>query len=161
MKLKIEIVPQTSWYNNVRSNVSKEVWDQIRRKCYANAKHRCEICGSTGKKQGYNHNVECHEIWYYNKKKFIQKLTGFIALCPMCHKVKHIGLAQVNGEYDMVFKHLKKVNGIDDNKANCYIEDVFEEWKWKSRHNWVLDIEYLNEYKKDDYDNLMDKLKNL
>ena len=27
MKLTIELVPQTAWYSNVRSNVSKAEWD--------------------------------------------------------------------------------------------------------------------------------------
>ena len=66
-KLTIELVPQTSWYTNVRSNVSKEQWDVIRKKCYAQANNVCEICGDTGKNQGYKHNVECHEIWEYNE----------------------------------------------------------------------------------------------
>ena len=61
MKLTIELVPRTSWYNNVRSNVSKERWDELRFDSYAKAKHHCEICGETGKEQGYEHDVDCEE----------------------------------------------------------------------------------------------------
>jgi hypothetical protein len=37
MKLKIELVPTSSFYSNVRSNVSKKEWDIIRRRAYRNA----------------------------------------------------------------------------------------------------------------------------
>lgn len=57
MKLTIELVPTTCWYSNVRSNVSKAEWDIIRKESYSNANNCCEICKSTGKQQGYNHNV--------------------------------------------------------------------------------------------------------
>ena len=59
-KLTSEIVPSTCWYNNVRSNVSTKEWDYLRKKSYESAGNVCEICGDTGKNQGFNHNVECH-----------------------------------------------------------------------------------------------------
>ena len=83
-KLTIELVPKTSWYSNVRSNVTTSVWDKIRRECYSKANNVCEICSSTGKSQGFKHNVECHEKWEYNDTNKTQKLIGLIALCPLC-----------------------------------------------------------------------------
>ena len=70
-KLKSEIVPTSCWYSNVRSNVSKKEWDFLRKKSYESAGHVCEICGDTGKNQGFNHNVECHEIWEYDDNTHI------------------------------------------------------------------------------------------
>ena len=29
--LKIELVPQTSWYSNLRSNISANDWDKLRK----------------------------------------------------------------------------------------------------------------------------------
>ena len=77
-KLTIELVPSTSWFNNVRSQVSAQEWDIIRHIVYAKANNICEICGGKGNK----HAVECHEIWEYDDKEHIQKLIGMIALCP-------------------------------------------------------------------------------
>ena len=82
-KLTIELVPKTSWYSNVRSNVSKNEWDIIRKKSYEHAGHVCEICGDIGTNQGVKHNVECHEIWDYNDETNEQTLGGLISLCPI------------------------------------------------------------------------------
>lgn len=90
MKLTIELVPSTSWFSNLRSLLSSEEWDKIRRGCYKNANYKCEICSGVGPK----HPVECHETWEYDEKQGIQKLIGLIALCPSCHEVKHVGLEE-------------------------------------------------------------------
>jgi hypothetical protein len=37
-RLTVELVPSTCWYTNVRSNVSKAVWDRLRRRVAAEAK---------------------------------------------------------------------------------------------------------------------------
>jgi len=148
-KLTIELVPQTCWYSNVRSNVTKQQWDVIRRKCYAKAEHRCEVCGDTGKNQGVSHAVECHEIWQYIDATKTQKLVGMIALCPHCHKVKHPGLAQLNGESEIVMKQLMKVNSMNRSEAKKYIEKSFEQWRERSGSRWTLDISMLDDYIKD------------
>lgn len=144
MKLSIELVPKTCWFTNVRSNVSKSEWDILRKACYKKAGYRCEICGGVGE----NHPVECHEIWEYNDEDNIQTLKGLIALCPNCHKVKHPGLAGMNGDGDIVIKQLMGVNGWDRETANEYIGACFEIWERRSRKEWKLDISYLNEYEK-------------
>lgn len=146
MKLTIELVPKPSWYTNVRSNVSKEQWDIIRKKCYKNANHKCEICGDSGKNQGFKHPVECHEIWKYDDENKKQILIGLISLCPYCHKTKHVGLAQLNGEEEIVIKQLMKVNKITRDDTVEYIEKSFEIWRERSEFDWKVDIEYIKEY---------------
>ena len=142
MKLTIELVPKTCWYSNVRSNVSKQEWDKIRKHCYALSGNRCEVCGGKGSK----HPVECHEIWSYDDHNFIQKLEGLISLCPMCHKTKHVGLAQINGQLDMVAKHLAKVNGVKLRESYEYIDNSFKLWSDRSNFEWMIDITYLDNY---------------
>lgn len=142
-KLTSEIVPSTCWYNNVRSNVTKKEWDYLRKKSYEEAGHKCEICGDTGKNQGYNHNVECHEIWEYNDENLTQTLIGLISLCPKCHKVKHPGLARINGEAEIVIQQLMKVNEITEEDAKIYLGEAFEIFYKRSEHKWTLDISYL------------------
>ena len=111
----------------------------IRKDCYTKAGYRCEICGGKGDKWP----VECHEVWHYDDKNNIQTLKRLIALCPMCHKSKHIGLAEINGELDIVREHLMKVNDITIDEANRYISDVFTKWRERSAKKWDIDINYL------------------
>ena len=140
--LSIEMIPQTSWFSNVRSAVSKAQWDVLRKQVYANAYHICQICGGVGPK----HPVEAHEIWKYDDKNLVQKLEGMIALCPNCHMVKHIGLAQVQGKKDLALKHLMKVNKISKKDAEQYIADSFMVWAMRSTKSWTLDLSGLKLY---------------
>ena len=146
MKLTIELVPKTAWYTNVRSNVSKQEWDTIRKKCYKNANYKCEICNDVGQNQGVKHNVECHEIWDYDDIYKKQTLKGLIALCPYCHKTKHVGLAQINGEENIVLNQLVKINGISRKEAKEYIDRSFLIWKSRNNFKWELDISYIKKY---------------
>jgi 5-methylcytosine-specific restriction endonuclease McrA len=148
MKLTIELVPSTCWYSNVRSEVSKERWDEIRHACYNKAGHKCEVCGDVGKNQGYNHDVECHEIWEYDDKKHIQRLIGFIALCPKCHQVKHLGHSRIKGLYNTAIKHLRKVNGFSKKQCDKYIDEVYAKYFERSKHNWKLDLSHMENYGK-------------
>lgn len=141
MKLTIELVPSTSWYSNVRSNVSKERWDVLRKECYKLAGHKCEICNGKGPK----HPVECHEIWDYNDEKCIQTLKGLIALCPDCHSTKHFGFARVSGKEKIVKAHLMKVNDLTEKQADEYIEEAFKLWEERSKKQWQLDIKIIEQ----------------
>lgn len=145
-KLTIELVPSTAWMTNVRSKVSVFEWDKIRKKCYTAAGNKCEVCGGSGRQQGARHAVECHEIWLYEDETKQQVLTGFIALCPRCHKVKHAGLAMVKGEMHIVLSQLKEVNGMSDEEALAYVEESFKLWRQRSEHKWSLDITYMDAY---------------
>ncbi len=142
-KLTIELVPQTAWFSNVRSMVSKEDWDILRRETYKKAHYKCEICGGVGDR----HPVECHEIWQYDDSNHIQKLAGLIALCPSCHEVKHIGLASVHGRQYIAKEHLAKVNGWSEEQVDQYVDEQFEKWQQRSRYQWEIDLKWLEEKK--------------
>lgn len=138
-KLTIELVPSTCWYSNVRSEVSKREWDAIRRAVYARAGHVCEVCGGVGPKWP----VECHEVWEYDDWDYVQRLTRMVALCPDCHRVKHIGLAFVNGEEVEALTHLARVNGWTNEEAVNYADEAFAKWERRSKRKWKLDISIL------------------
>ena len=140
--LTIELVPKTSWYRNVRSIVSKEDWDRLRKLIYSRAGHVCEICGGRGKRWP----VECHEVFDYDDERRIQKLVRLIALCPSCHEVKHIGLAGVRGRQSAAIAHLAKVNDWTIKDTQFYIEGCFETWHRQSCHPWTLDLSYLKQF---------------
>jgi hypothetical protein len=142
VKLTIELVPKTSWYSNVRSLVSRSKWGKIRKKCYIDAGYKCEVCTGVGKQWP----VECHEVWHYNDETKVQTLTGLVALCPLCHKVKHTGLAQLRGEIDIVINQIMKVNDMTRGEALDYIEKSFEVWNERSKYNWKCDVTFLDKY---------------
>jgi len=138
LKLTIELVPSTSWYNNLRSVLPKSVWDKIRKKTYAKYGYRCGICGAKGR-------LNCHEIWEYDDQNHVQKLVGFIALCDLCHHVKHIGLASILAsegklDYERVVEHFMKVNGCDRKTFERHRREAFDQWRERSRYDWNVDL---------------------
>jgi hypothetical protein len=142
LKLTIELVPASSWADNVRSLVSKKQWDLIRSQVYSKAWNVCEICGGVGRK----HPVEAHETWAYDDAKQTQKLVGMVALCPDCHQVKHIGLAQIRGNGVIALKHLMKINKLTKSEAEKYIQQAFQTWDQRSKKDWTLDMSLLKDY---------------
>lgn len=142
MRLTIELVPQTSWFNNVRAVVTKKRWDYLKSQVASKAYDTCEICGG----QGPKHPVECHEVWSYDNKTHVQKLERMIALCPDCHMVKHFGFAQIQGKGGAALRHLMKVNKLTYKKAEAYVTQAFQVWAERSTKTWTLDISSLSEY---------------
>lgn len=141
MKLTVELVPATSWGDNLRSHFKTSEWDRLRKACYEQAGHKCEICGGKGRR----HPVECHEIWHYDDDQCVQTLKGLIALCPSCHEVKHIGRAMAVGFGDRALAHLVKVNGITQAEAVAHVGDAFALWKARTQKAWTLDITSITE----------------
>lgn len=144
--LTCELVPKTCWYSNVRDHVKQSQWDKIRNWCYARADFRCEICGDTGINQGRKHRCEAHEIWDYNDEAKVQTLVGLISLCPRCHEVKHYGRATILGNDKRARNHLKRINtawGWKDVFKHC--EDAVKEYEKRSSHEWILNMDWLNE----------------
>jgi len=89
--------------------------------------------------------LNCHEIWEYDDQNHIQKLASFIALCDLCHYVKHIGLAgilAIKGEldYERVVEHFMKVNGCDRETFEEHRQKAFDQWHERSRYEWNVDL---------------------
>lgn len=144
--LKVELVPATSWGDNLRSRMTKAQWDRIRKNQYRLANHQCELCGQKGTQQGYNWPVECHEVWEYDDIRHTQKLVRLIALCPLCHQVKHFGLTQLRGNRRRAIEHLEWVNGWRRDQAENHVVEAFKVWQRRSQHGWGLDVSYLAEH---------------
>lgn len=140
--LTIELVPKSSWMDNVRSVLTQSQWDIIKKSVYSEAWYVCQICGGVGP----IHPVEAHEIWSYDDKTLVQKLEGMIALCHNCHMCKHIGLAQINNKFDLAVQHFMKVNSCNEKEALKHIKQAFKIWKKRSSKKWTLDLSYLKNY---------------
>ena len=139
--LSIELVPRTCWFSNVRSHVSENDWDLLRRMTYAKAGRHCEICGA-----GPRIRLDAHEVWEYDDERRVQRLENLVALCVDCHRVKHAGLAAVNREMHLVVAHLMQVNDWDEAKAEEYLEISFRTCEERSAHEWTLDLSFLEPY---------------
>ncbi len=139
--LTIELVPETCWFSNVRSEVSDEDWEKIKKITFRNANYLCEVCGDRGPQWP----VECHEIWHYDDDRHAQTLLGFISLCPSCHEVKHRGLANIKGRGDIADQHLAKVNRWTMPKTKQYVDEQFQLWKKRSQYEWELNISWLEQ----------------
>jgi hypothetical protein len=126
----------------VRSFVKRGQWDKIRKRAYALAGYRCEICTGTGRR----HPVECHEAWHYDDEKFVQTLVRMTALCPACHEVKHIGRAHAIGRGREACKHLAHVNEWSQKEADEYVDKQARVWERRSLEDWELDVTHLSEY---------------
>jgi hypothetical protein len=148
-KLGIELVPLGMQGYNVRSRISPEQWRKVASITHKKANGRnntylCEICRQSGKDQGFEHPVECHEIWDYDDQNHIQRLTGLVSLCPLCHKAKHYGLAKKQGYESRVRAHMKQVNNWSESELNASIDHAFTLVKARSDEYWTLDLTYLN-----------------
>ena len=91
LKLTLDLIPQSAFYKNVRSEVSKSEWDKIRKEVYKKAGYICEICGKKDR-------LDAHEIFEYDEINNIQKLIGLVALCRL----------NINNVLDFIFE--KRIN---------------------------------------------------
>ena len=142
--LTIELVPSTSWGNNLRAILPRKDWDILRRAQYVQAGHVCEVCGG----RGPHHPVECHERWMFDMGAHKQVLVGLIALCPKCHGVKHIGRTMdVKGPQGMLDAqlHMSRVNGWSLGQSDIYIQDAFRTYHHLSQFQWEVDISWAQE----------------
>lgn len=147
IKLTFETVPGPLHGRSLRNLLPSDVWDIIRRKCYRLAGWKCEICGDNGKNQGRDWPVECHEKWAYDDVNLVQRLAGFIALCPRCHLCKHPGYADLNGLKDEMWAHFYKVNGPRTPEMEQYLIDEGRVFHARSLNKgWVWDVGYASEY---------------
>jgi len=135
----MSLIPQTTWFDNVRSRVSRDKWDAIR--VYF-MKRQCQYCGR-------KYGLHCHEVWRYDDTLHIQKLAGFETACFLCHSVVHFGLAELmveRGDLDMgeLIKHYCRVNGCTKEDFEQDRKEAFELWEERSRCDWTIDISYLD-----------------
>jgi hypothetical protein len=137
----------------------RSAWDGIRRHVYAEGGYKCGICATKGV-------LHAHEVWSYNEKSKVQKLEGLIALCSMCHHVKHFLLSQKlasEGKLNLesVIQHFMKINECDRFAFEKHLQASFYLWKKRSSHQWQTDMSCIDERYKDVRTNRSYKGKNL
>lgn len=142
-KLCVEMVPQSSWGDNLRSRLEQKEWDRVRKAEYRRAGYHCEICGGSGLRQGFHWPVECHETWIYDDDQHLQTLKGLVVLCPNCHQTKHFGRSEIMGLRQQALLHLMDVNGWDNVQAEEHVAEAKITWAERSKHKWKLNLDWL------------------
>src|SRR6266542_3657855 len=135
LKLEVELVPRTAWGKNLRTQPPRREWGKIRTDVCAYQGHKCAICKAEGR-------LICHELWDYDDRNHIQKLTGFKAVCSMCNNVIHLGHTTVLAEQGKV--GIKKVEERFMKVKQCDLQTFrqhaiqagFQHLE-RSRHQWV------------------------
>jgi len=143
--LTLELVPASSWGDNLRSRLRPGQWDRVRKRTYQQGRYRCEICGG----KGTRHPVEAHEIWSYDDVNHVQRLVGMIALCPTCHMSKHIGRTlSVSAEHvqDRVLAHIMRVNHWSEDLLLRELESAFAVHAQRSQFEWTVDISFIDSW---------------
>ena len=137
--LFIDLVPRSAWFSNLRSELTPDEWQQIKKKTYKASGYRCQACGG----KGTQWPVEAHERWAFDEQTGIQRLLKTIALCPACHQVTHYGFAQVQGRAAEAEAHLMRVNRWTQAQVNEHIDYSFKKWERRSMRQWKLDMRWI------------------
>ena len=140
-KLNFELVPDSCWYSNLRTLLSKKQWDFIRKDAIARSNGVCAICGAKVKR------LEGHEQWEYDEKNGIQKLVNVIAVCHDCHSVIHIGRTQLVGDIERAEKHFQKVNNCSYADYRKALGQANEDHQRRNQvSQWNLDLTWLQRF---------------
>ena len=136
------LVPQQLWGINLRKILPKSKWDELRKKIYASKGYCCEVCGG----KGHDWPVECEESWKYfhvSEISGVASLTRLQSLCPTCHKIKHLGKANIDGTLDDVAAHMAALNLWSKWQTNTVVQEAFALWEERSQMNWSFNFDSL------------------
>lgn len=142
--LFVDLVPSSCWFTNVRSCVSVQDWERLRRMLLRRARYQCEAC-RRGEDRDAKRWLEAHERWSFDWATRTQKLVRLICLCTDCHQATHYGLAQVRGREAAAFAHLRTVTGMSEHAARDHVREAFALWRHRSQTSWSLDLTMLTD----------------
>lgn len=137
--LFVDMIPQSAWFSNLRSEITPDEWQRVKAKTFKAALHRCEVCLGIGQQWP----VECHERFNYDDATGIQTLLGTIALCPACHEVTHFGLARIKNRDGIATEHMMKITSCSAQDVANHVNAAMQTWKRRSKLQWILDATWL------------------
>lgn len=110
-------IPGALYGINPRNIKGNAWWDAERKKVYASTNYRCLACGIPKYLARYHQWLEAHELFKYDRKKYICTLDRIVPLCHACHNFIHIGRLSVFNDHQRIkeillhgFKVLKEGN---------------------------------------------------
>ncbi|MDN5854066.1 MAG: DUF5710 domain-containing protein [Actinomycetia bacterium] len=142
--LFVDLIPRTCWFTNVRTCVTQQDWERLRRPIFRRAGYVCEACGAAEDRDSRRW-LEAHERWHFDDRTGVQSLRRLIALCSPCHLVTHFGYANVQGRIDEALAHLRKVNGLTLPEALAHVYAAEDVWIARSARVWELDLSILTD----------------
>lgn len=136
-KLVPDLVPRSLWGKNIRNSVPHNIWrKEIRQKVILREKNVCQGCGAI-----YEKRMICHEVWNYDHKNHIAKLSGFSLICGDCNLVFHFGFASTKDLEDKAIQHMMHVNSISEEEALRVIDAAIEVFNQRSLiDDWEISL---------------------
>ena len=136
-KLWANLIPKTTWENNLRKVLPREEWDTLRRTVYERANYCCQICNAS------DVQLHAHEEWSYDYENAYQHLNDVIALCKWCHHCQHLGFANIlirNGKLDptRLVAHWCQVNNLPEEKFHKHSILASRLWALRNQFPWIL-----------------------
>ena len=142
--LFVDMIPRSCWFTNVRTCVSSQDWERLRRMILGRAGHRCEACGATEDRESRRW-LEAHERWSYDHRTGTQTLRRLICLCSPCHLATHIGHANITGRASEALAHLRQVTGMNDQQVALHVDRAGLLWIERFERTWHLDLRMLTD----------------
>ncbi|OFA17030.1 hypothetical protein A4U49_04410 [Acidithiobacillus ferrivorans] len=132
-------IPSTSWGSSLANLLTKACWDAFRKPVISAQNHVCAHCGQRRK------ILECHELWNYEVESSIhtpgvQTLKGIVALCGDCHKMHHLGFANMQGRLDEILTRLMWINRWDQATTLHYYDAYGDYFERMSQYVWMVDL---------------------
>lgn len=129
-----DMLPITSWEQNIRHKFGKDTWDSMRKHSYKAAGFRCQICGTNKER------LESHELFEMVNETCTQKLVELLVLCPVCHKAHHLGIARRLNMLPAVLNQMMRLNNWTKAELDYHIEEAYEIWEQRKDMPWELDV---------------------
>lgn len=137
LKLAIEPRPHSTWGVTLASLLPEKEWNKIRFECYREADYKCEICGNV------NEQLHCHEVWGFDDRKKIQRLSTLLCLCRTCHDVKHFGRSSQVYPKDYqrkLIRHWCKVNERTKADFEKHMAEIYAINRKRANHYYVVKV---------------------
>jgi 5-methylcytosine-specific restriction endonuclease McrA len=136
-RLAVDLSPRAFWRSTLANNLPRDQWEECRQWAFERADFECEVCGAEG-------DLQCDEIWSYNKLGRVRMLDGLRALCPACHQAKHFGLAVLRGREQPALAQLMRVNGWTRQQAKRHTDQALAEFMERNTIDWATtDLSWL------------------
>lgn len=149
--LYIDLVPATTWTNNVRKALSGSSWAAVARVCRARATMKCETCGATLDRSkaawtadtSRTFQLHCHERWSFDEQTGIQKLERLVSICYECHAATHMGRSRALGVGELATSHFARVTGLSSRGVEREVSNAFSVWSERSKRRWDVDLSFM------------------
>jgi hypothetical protein len=118
---------------------SSKLWRGIRAEVLAAASNTCQTCGRPVRD---GKGLVCDEVWDYQEagQLNVARLVAMRALCPLCDRSRHPGMAGLISSRIPPYMQLMRVNHWGHAQAEAAVARAWADWQRRSQLVWVLDV---------------------